>query len=501
MKLFWKQFLGILCMVLVLFSVFGSMLLYSSFQMSLNQEKNRISEEIGVFQYAMISSLQSIPKEYEAVDYAVSQIGDSIVKSQGNKKDIIKIYDSEGNLVFESNKSVLDIDSNGDKNSCYRNQSLRDWLDGNEEQGSYEIVEKKEGYFLTSLSMLKSNKGNYCLEINRNISFLFENRERLYGQYKLILVVVVVISAILTFLLSMFFTRPILRLSKETKSFASGNYESRVQVRGNDEVTTLMEDFNQMADSLCNTMTELEKRVLQQEEFTAAFAHELKTPLTSIIGYGDMLRMMELSSEDCQACGNYIFQQGKRLEILSKKMLELTGIGKQNLQYREISINGLLSKAYEMLQTSFAKKDIQWNCNMEESMVWGDEDLLLSLVCNLLDNSRKACDKQGIITCVGKKVKEGYMFSVEDNGRGIPDEELDKIKEAFYMVDKSRARNEGGAGLGMALCEKIVKVHKGWWQIESELGIGTTITICLPDNENVTMQSESLEEMEVQEIE
>ncbi len=480
MKLFWKQFVGILCLVLLLFSIFGSILLYSSFQMSLNEEKSRITEEISMFQYAILSSVHSLPKDYEAVDYAVGQIGESIVDSLGNPLDVVRIYEAEGNLVYESSQSTKDTNNHAARTALSTNEQPRDWQHWNENQGSYSIEKKENRYFLQSLSLMKHSRGNYYLEINRDISHIYENRERLYQQYKIVLIIVIGVSAMISFIFSMGFTRPIRRLSKETRRFAAGNYESRVRVSGNDEVTALMKDFNEMADRLQDNMTELKNRARQQEEFTAAFAHELKTPLTSIVGYADMLRSMELSAEDINLCGNYIFQQGKRLERLSYKMLELVGIDKQQMHVSRISVEPLVHKAFYIMKTSLQEKELQWSCQIEEADIQGDEDLLLSLLCNLIDNSRKACEEQGEIWCYGQMDGASYVLVIKDNGRGIPKEDLEKIKEAFYMVDKSRARREGGAGIGLALCEKIIRVHQGEWHIDSQTGEGTEIVICFP---------------------
>lgn len=500
MKLFWKQFIGILCLVLLLFSIFGSWLLYYSFQMSLIEEKERITEKVRIIQYAVLSSLNSLPEEYEAVDYAVGQIGESIAKSLDSGQDGVRIYGADGVLLYDSWNSLQEKDRQ--KERLVDSEQAKGWKNWTANQGSYGIRERDGNYTLHSLSLMKSSRGNYYLEINRNINRIYEDRKALYQRYKLVLVVVIAVSALVTFIFSMDFTRPILRLSKETKLFAAGNYERRVRVSGNDEVTALMEDFNEMADQLQDNMAKLKKQARQQEEFTAAFAHELKTPLTSIIGYADMLRMMELPEEDRRVCGNYIFQQGSRLERLSYKMLELVGMDKQKIQFRPVSVKELLDKSYDMMKKLLEEKELQWDCQAQEAVLWGDEDLLLSLLCNLIDNSRKACGEQGKIQCQGRIEEGTYVLAVEDDGRGIPEEELDHIKEAFYMVDKSRARREGGAGIGMALCEKIIQLHQGSWNIESGIDEGTRIVLYLSVAEDKNVEDNNLmEEVEEEALE
>ncbi|MCI8372100.1 MAG: HAMP domain-containing histidine kinase [Lachnospiraceae bacterium] len=480
MKLFWKQFIGIICLILLVFSIFGSLLLYSSFQMSLEEEKSRIVEDISIFQYAILSSLQSLPEEYEAVDYAVGQITDSIIQSRGNGQDIVRIYKENAVLIYESRRNTQNAEKK--ETDVWNDYGLSAadpiWRD---RQGVYEVQKSAEEYFLKSLSVMETSQGRYYLEINRNISNIYVNREELYQQYKIVLLVVIALSLVLSLAFSVSFTRPILRLSKGTRQFAGGDYKSRVKVRGNDEVTVLMEDFNEMADRLEDNMRQIKEEVRKQEEFTAAFAHELKTPLTSIVGYGDMLRTMDLSKEDLLMCGDYIYQQGTRLSRLSHKMLELVGMDKQKISCSKLDLADVMKKAVRIMQIPLLEKKLHYRRQLEKGVIWGDEDLLISLFCNLMDNSRKACEEGGQLEWKGEiRENETYVLSLKDNGRGIPQEEQGRIKEAFYMVDKSRARKEGGAGIGMALCEKIISIHNATWKIESELGKGTKISIYFP---------------------
>lgn len=110
-------------------------------------------------------------------------------------------------------------------------------------------------------------------------------------------------------------------------------------------------------------------------------------------------------------------------------------------------------------------------------MIFGDSQLLGSVFINLIDNARKASLEGSVIELHGISLPGSYLIRVRDHGKGIPKEEISRITEAFYMVDKSRARKEGGAGLGLALCGKIIELHQAGWQIESEPGEGTTISV------------------------
>lgn len=241
----------------------------------------------------------------------------------------------------------------------------------------------------------------------------------------------------------------------------------------------LAADFNWMANEMNQQMQKLQNEVQRQEEFTAAFAHELKTPLTSIIGYADTIRQMELSQEEIDMCANYIYNQGKRLQSLSYKLLDMAMVEQQKLIWKRFSAMELMKEIVQMIKPMLDEKQIQLNLKLQNGTIYGDKELLSSLFINLLDNARKASEQGSMIRMTGTSVFDGYMIVIEDQGRGMSAEELSRITEAFYMADKSRSRKEGGAGLGLALCQKILELHRGNWQFESEPGHGTKITVRL----------------------
>ena len=132
------------------------------------------------------------------------------------------------------------------------------------------------------------------------------------------------------------------------------------------------------------------------------------------------------------------------------------------------------------MRIPFERKGIRGKIDLQKGVILGDRDLLLSLLYNLLDNAVKAVEEGGFILMKGSKLPQGYEIKVVDNGRGIPKEEIARITEAFYMVDKSRSRKEGGAGIGMALCQKIITLHQGELKIDSKLGEGTVMRLYFP---------------------
>lgn len=217
----------------------------------------------------------------------------------------------------------------------------------------------------------------------------------------------------------------------------------------------------------------------RQESFMGAFAHELKTPMTSIIGFADLLRQGNLDETTRTMAADYIFSEGKRLERLSFKLLELLLLKKDGLKLQKVWLNSYLTEVERALSPAMKNRNIRLVCKGEAARVTLEADLVRSLLYNLADNAAKALDDGGIIAIRGTAIPGGCQLQVVDNGRGMAKEELAKITEAFYRVDKARARSQGGAGLGLALCKQIAQLHGGNIRFDSEPGKGTRVTVTL----------------------
>lgn len=474
MKLFWKQFMAIACLMVTLCAVFGSIFLQTSFRSMLEREKERGLEEWKMFQFALLASIEALPEGYPVENETMKEMTETIEDGIGGQESGIALYNADRQLIYKNNRyyGALMAENIGTERAMWR------------------LSNTEDGHFLEALSLLKCSSGTYYLAFGRNIQYVYDARERLYEQYRNMILFVIALSVSVSWFLAYHFTKPIRRLVKATRDFARGNYQSRVEVKGEDELADLMLEFNRMARRLERSIWDLEDAARRQEEFTGAFAHELKTPLTSIIGYGDMLRSMNLTEEEKRSSSDYIYQQGKRLERLSYKMMELVRVNTQGITLKPLKTRELAYEIELFTKRLLWEKKVVLEKNIAPGILFGDLDLLCSLFGNLIDNAAKACarktypgEEQGKILFVGRQEKNGYSFTVMDNGCGIPAGEVGKITEAFYMVDKSRARKEGGAGIGMTLCSRIVKLHHARWEIASNENAGTNVYVFFPEEE------------------
>ena len=284
-----------------------------------------------------------------------------------------------------------------------------------------------------------------------------------------IIAVVIVVSKIMNRVL-----KPLEELNETAENIAGGEYSHRIEITTADEIGQLSENFNRMAEAV-----ELRTRSLQESEhkktlFMGDLTHELKTPMTAISGYSQLLLTTKLSEEDREEALTYIYEECGRLERLSKKMMKLLELDyEEALELKEIPAKQLFSAVSKACSQLLKNKNMTLEIVEAGETFYVDVDLMTDALINLVDNGIKASDE-------GSKIilkAESKKITVTDFGKGIPKAEQDKILEPFYMIDKSRSRRSGGVGLGLALTATIIKKHNCKLVIESEVGKGTSMNL------------------------
>lgn len=462
MKFFWKIYFSFTVLFLLAFGLFGTWMIQMTFRQSYQKVLENGEWDNRMYQLTFETNLNSMSDEM-VDDGVIPVVAATVLPNLSRSGSIYRIYNAERTLLYESQSSnVRNLEALkmlSDSQCCYS-------------------VQRSDGQTWLLFVCRSSVRGTtYILENLTNISDIYEQRETYYDWYGTVMMLMTGLVTGLVVLISHMLTHSIRSLSQVTRRLTGGDLSARAEVQGADEIADLAVDFNRMAAVLTAKMEELREQAKRQEDFTASFAHELKTPLTSIIGYSDMLRSMDCSKEETMEAANYIFQQGKRLESLSFRLLELIVMEKQELDMRFYSISHLTEEALHLTEQKRTEKEIAVRLEVEDAMIFGESDLLISLLVNLLDNARKALQPEGEIRIIGRKYPRHYLLCIEDNGCGIRPEDLTRITEAFYMADKSRSRKEGGAGLGMTLCSRIVDRHHVGWKIFSKPGKGTAVVI------------------------
>ena len=346
-------------------------------------------------------------------------------------------------------------------------------------QCSYIRLDDSYGQGLLAQSTIAAGSEKLILTARFDFSSLYRTRESQNRIYLAAYAAVVTLGILAAVVLSFTMTRRLRRLTTAVRKIAGGDLTTRSKIASSDEFGQLSRDFDAMADKLQETLSRMELDMARQESFMGAFAHELKTPMTAIIGFADLLRQGNLDESTRMTAANYIFTEGRRLEKLSFKLLELIVLRKDAIAMKRVWLNRYLEEIERALAPSLREKGIRLVCRAEQARAVLEPDLVKSLLYNLIDNASKAMDQGGIIGVKATAIPGGCQFYVADNGRGMEEKELARITEAFYRVDKSRSRAQGGAGLGLALCKQIVELHNGSIHFDSKPGAGTQVTVTL----------------------
>ena len=306
----------------------------------------------------------------------------------------------------------------------------------------------------------------------------FRERDRQILQHLILQVTALILTGVAALLISMILTRSLKKLESASDALSQGKTGVRVEISSGDELEQLGKAFNQMADAIESQVQMLQEETSRQKRFVAAFTHELKTPMTAILGYSSMLRSGEQPTERRQKAADYIYHESYRLEALCQELLLLLGLEKGEICLKPTPIAAIYGDVRRSLPENFIQLELL--CEGKVS-VQGNRILLATLVRNLILNAAAAEPKDCMVTVRCVRQSDGIRLSVEDHGRGIPEEELSKITEPFYRVDKSRARENGGSGLGLSICTMIARVHNSQLEIESCLGKGTKVWITLKE--------------------
>lgn len=449
------------CMIIltsVIYGVGGALLIAFSFRDSLNIEKAKSLKSYRSMQ-SMLSVVNSVSEQTNVRDVANVL---TALSRQNTEWDALRLTNGE-EQVFRYNDSFPFDDEM--KNNC------------SDMSCAVKIANVDGKHFRQITGTFYAGENLMYLDAAVNIEELYDAREAQIRIYRALYAAVVVLSAVISFLSAHFITAPMRTLSRVSKRIAEGDLSIRARVKSGDEMESLSLYFNRMAESLTSKIEELQDAMEQQERFMGSFAHELKTPMTSMIGYADLIRSCELPEAEQRECAEYIFREGRRLERLSFKLLDLLVLKKRDFSFSDTNISQLIDEIAEAIEPKLKSCGVYMTVQTEEGSCSVEPDLLKSLLINLIDNAVKAMENGGRIKLRQNMTKEGCRILVRDSGRGIPQADLKKITEAFYRVDKSRSRRQGGAGLGLALCSEIVELHSGTMDFFSELGKGTAVVI------------------------
>lgn len=469
MKLWQKIFLWSLLIVMVSVSTIGILLLKNDFSTTIeNQTENTISTH-----HYMVSNINNrvITKRMQS---------NSILLSS---KEVISVLEE----IFQNtdDNSMIVALINNYNETIYNNKPLKiseEFFNTitTEELVCTQIVNSDNRTRLIVASPISIEKQDYIFVTSTDISDIYDTYHKQFEYIKRMCILLSLSGAILLVIILKILLKPLAKLNNTTRAIANGDYTKRITIHSYDELGELSKNMNIMADSVEKNVTLLKNTAENRKQFINNFTHEMKTPLTSILGFSDILRIKRnLTVEEIAEYSEIIFNEATRLKGLSGKLMELISLGETSSDFSEIYTEELLSKIEQVLRPIVISHNINLICCCDNCLINADEELLSSMIYNIVDNAIKASKENSSITLEGKFNDNIFTIIVKDEGMGIPRDEINKITEPFYMVDKARTRKAGGAGLGLALCKKIAELHNAEFNISSIPKHGTTVTITM----------------------
>jgi signal transduction histidine kinase len=301
-------------------------------------------------------------------------------------------------------------------------------------------------------------------------------------------------SLVLSYAIARGVTRPLADIVAAAQRIARGEFHQKIRVTSTSEVARLAEILNQMAASLEENIRNLHRLEQVRKDFVANVSHELRTPLTAIRGYVEALQDGGKNQpEQLDRFLDIIRAHADRLNLIITDLLLLSKIesGQAPLKQEPVALAGLIDRTVGLLHHLIEKKHHTVAVNIPSDLppILGDEERLGQVFSNLLDNAVKYTLEHGTITISALAGKKFVEVGVADTGIGIPPQDIPRIFERFYRVDKARSRELGGTGLGLAIVKHLVEGHGGTVSVESSPGKSTTFFVKLPTAPMPAIQS------------
>ncbi|MFC0525443.1 sensor histidine kinase [Pontibacillus salicampi] len=385
---------------------------------------------------------------------------------------IVMITDDKQNVIAQSEPMNAEI-----------NQLIAKPLSNISHQGVILHEEWKSSSFVASVSPIQINGGN------RGYVYMFSQTtviksviNQLSNQFLLAGFIAILLTVVAIFILSHFITRPLVRMKRATEEIIKG--DSKVSLESNRK-----DELGQLANSIVILSDELERLKQDRKEFLASISHELRTPLTYIKGYANIASRDMISNEERQEYLGIIREETDHVTHLVKNLFDLAKMDQNQfvIQKEDVNLCDMLKKVRDKMHPILNDNQLRLNITCPDNIIiYVDPDRFQQVILNLMDNAIKHSPNQSTIN-IDVKINMGKVaITVQDEGEGIPEEEVPFIFERLYRIDKSRSRELGGSGLGLSIVKEIIEKHGGEVKVESVIGDGTKMTILLKEEDIVS---------------
>ena len=414
----------------------------SSISFSSIYEKNEIIE--------LQNECSLVFKGYELEDISyLESIEDSSLR--------VTLIDLDGNVIFDNQLDESEME----------NHASREEFKEAKENG-YGISKRYSSSLLKTFYYVAYKLDNNIIRVSKvadsTLYILFINLWPLY----IVAIVLIICSILLGFLLSKKIVDPINNI----------NLEHPLENNKYKEIEPLLIRIETQKNELMKENEEVLNASKVRQEFTSNVSHELKTPLHVISGYAELIKEGIVKDSDVKEFGEKIYSEASRMSKLVEDIMKISKLeSDKTIEKTQLNLKNIVVAIVDSLMIEADKKNVKFKLSLNDCLINGNYDSIYSLIFNLVDNAIKYNKTNGKITIKLQEVSNNVILSVKDTGIGIPKEDLDRIFERFYRVDKSRSKDSGGTGLGLAIVKHSLIVNNATIKVESELKKGSTFTV------------------------
>lgn len=383
-----------------------------------------------------------------------------------NNDICIEVMDKNRTIVYSSNYFYKGCLEEGNKSySLYKDH----FIDNNFSKKTY-LIKNSRSDTKTLVKAIKN--ANYYIFMNASLEPIGTTSTILMSQLKYVTAIVLILSLFVAYFISSKISKPILKISKSVKKMAKGDYNVDFNYSGN------IEEIDELSDVLKNAANELDKTESLRREFLANVGHDLKTPLTMVKAYAEMVRDVTYKDEKKRNENlNVIIEETDRLNILVNDILELSKLQSNTvkLEYEQFDLDLLISSILKRYDILVSKEG--YNICYEgipNTLVMADKKRVEQVLYNLINNAIQYTGKDKIVRICLKKNNEKIRIEVKDTGSGIDLEDLDSIWDKYYKIDKKYKRNRVGSGIGLSIVKSVCLNHGFKYGVESSKNKGST---------------------------
>lgn len=377
----------------------------------------------------------------------------------------IQIYDNNGELLMDSIGVIEDNVKYVDVQRSLQGEKNNRWI-GKVSYYDYKVM-------ALSTPIESDGKVIGVMRLVVSLEAVDEGIRNIIVFFLIISMTVLIFSILVSTILAKNIVVPIKKLTIVAEEMAGGDLGVRSDTNSRDEIGKLAKTLDYMAE-------EIQKREQLKNEFISSISHELRTPLTAIKGWVITLDDSQTDKDTLKMGLNIIEKETDRLVNMVEELLDFSKLssGKMTLKKKEISVKAISDyiDVYMSARARRENKRLNINLDSENKKIYVDIDRIKQVLINLLDNAFKFTEAEGTISISFSSVEGSLKIIIQDNGCGISEEDLPRVKEKFYKGKNAKSKN----GIGLSICDEIVKLHDGELFIESEDGKGTLVTVILP---------------------